>query len=136
MKRANGPSSLHSPFSAPGLDSRLAVEFIEEIGVEVSGECLRVDAAMYERVGEKTISTISAGNEWAVGVGSTTSSGDIILAWEAGRAKSGTVVMQRKPALSRIVTELLDLVNVLGRQNASLDEGQRCSLFKVLWGLR
>ena len=107
MKRANGPSSLHSPFSAPGLDSRLAVEFIEEVGVEVSGECLRVDAAMYERVGEKTISTISAGNEWAVGVGRTTSSGDMILDWEAGRAKSRTVVMQRKPALPRMVSEVV-----------------------------
>ena len=95
MKRANGPSNLHSPFSAPGLDSRLAVDFIEEVGVEVSGECLMVDAATYERVGEKTISTISAGSEWAVGVGRTTSSGDMILDWEAGRAKSGTVVMQR-----------------------------------------
>ena len=107
MKRANGPSSLHSPFSAPGLDSRLAVEVIEEVGVEVSGEYLRVDAAMYERVGEKTISTISAGNEWAVGVGRTTSSGDMILDREAGRAKSGTVVMQRKPALSRIASEVV-----------------------------
>ena len=83
MKRANGPSSLHSPFSAPGLDSLLAVELIEEVGVEVSEECLRVDAAMYESVGEKTISTISAGNEWAVGVGRTTSSGDMISGRQA-----------------------------------------------------
>lgn len=92
MKRANGPSSLHSPSSAPGLDSPLAVEFIEEVGVEVNEGCLRVDAAMYERVGEKTISTISAGNEWAVGVGRTTSSGDMILDWESDRIKSRTVV--------------------------------------------
>ena len=111
MKRANGPSNLHSPFSAPGLDSPLAVEFTEEDGVDVSGECLRVDAAMYERVGEKTISTISAGNEWAVGVGRTTSSGDIILGWEAGRAKSGTMVMQRKPALPRIVSEVVSYLS-------------------------
>ena len=38
-----------------------------------------VDAAMYERVGEKTIPINSAGREWAGLVGSTKSSGDIIL---------------------------------------------------------
>ena len=106
MKRAKGPSSLHSPFSAPGLDSPLAIEFIEEVGEEVNEECLRVDAAMYERVGEKTISTISAGNDWAVGVGRTTSSGDMILDWKAGKAKSRTGSMQRKAALRRVVSEV------------------------------
>ena len=35
------------------------------------------DAAMYDKVGKNTISTISAGNEWAAGVGRKTSSGDI-----------------------------------------------------------
>lgn len=86
MKRAKGPSSAHSPFSAPGLDSPLDVKFIGEVGVMVErdDECLKVDAAMYERVGEKTISTISAGNEWAAGVGRTTSSGDMVL-WGTGR---------------------------------------------------
>ena len=80
MKRAKGPNSLHSPFSAPGLDSPPDVKFMREIGVmvEMGAECLSVDAAMYDKVGEKTISTISAGNEWAAGVGRTTSSGDII----------------------------------------------------------
>ena len=65
MKRAKGPSNLHSPFSAPGLDWPLDVKFIGEVGVvvEVDAESLRVDAAIYERVGERTISTISAGNE-------------------------------------------------------------------------
>ena len=65
MKRANGPSSLHSPFSAPGLDSPLDVEVIGEVGVMavIDAECLSVDAATYDRVGEKTISTISVGNE-------------------------------------------------------------------------
>ena len=45
---------------------------------ESDAEYLLVDAAMYERVGEKTISAISAGNEWAAGVGRTTSWDDII----------------------------------------------------------
>ena len=65
MKRAKGPSNLHSPFSAPGLDSLPDVELMEEVGVmvEVEGESLRVDAAMYDKVGDKTISTISAGSE-------------------------------------------------------------------------
>lgn len=53
--------------------------------VEVDAGCLSVDAARYERVGEKTISTISAGKEWAVGVGRTTSSGDMILEWQIER---------------------------------------------------
>lgn len=81
MKRAKGPSNLHSPFSEPGLDSPPDVELMEEVGimVEVEGESLRVDAAMYDKVGDKTISTISGGSEWAAGVGKTTSSGDIIL---------------------------------------------------------
>ena len=74
--------------------------------MEFSEECLRVDAAMYERVGEKRISTISAGNEWVVGVGRSTSSGDMILDWEAGRAKSRRMVVQRKPALPRVVSEV------------------------------
>lgn len=77
MKRAKGPSSLHSPFSAPGLDSAPDVEFIGEVGVMVEMDA--ADAAMYDRVGKKTISTISAGSEWAAGVGRTTSSGDMIL---------------------------------------------------------
>ena len=105
MKRAKGPSSLHSPFSAPGLDSLPDVGIIEEVGVDVVGECLWVDVATYERVGKKIISTNSAGNEWAVGVGRTMSSGDMIVGWEAGRKKGGTVVMQRKPALSRTISE-------------------------------
>ncbi len=81
MKRANGPSNLHSPFSAPGLDSPPDVKFIEEGGVMVENDpdCPRVDAAMNGRVGEKTISTISAGKEWAAGVGRTPSSGDMML---------------------------------------------------------
>ncbi len=81
MKRAKGPSNLHSPFSAPGLDSPPDVELMAEVGVmvEIDGESLRVDAAMYDKVGDKTISTISAGSEWAAGVGKTTSSGDMIL---------------------------------------------------------
>ena len=85
MKRANGPSSLHSPFSAPGLDS--PPDVISEVGVmaEVDAGCLNVDAATYERVGEKTIFTISAGKEWAVDVGRNTSSGDMILKWQTGR---------------------------------------------------
>lgn len=80
MKRAKGPKSLHSPFSAPGLESPLDVMFKIEVGimVEVDAECLRVVAAMYEKVGDKTISTISAGSEWAAGVGRSTSSGDMI----------------------------------------------------------
>lgn len=53
--------------------------------VEVDAGCISVDAATYERVDEKTISTISAGKEWAVGVGRTTSSGDMILEWQTGR---------------------------------------------------
>ena len=79
MKRANGPSSLHSLFSAPGLESPPAVELVELVGVEISAEYVMVDAATYERVGEKTISTISAGKEWAVGAGMTVWSGDMIL---------------------------------------------------------
>ena len=77
MKRAKGPSNLHSPFSAPGLESPPDAKFIEEFGVMEGNdaECLRVDAA---RVGEKTISAISAGNERAAGVGKTTSSRDMI----------------------------------------------------------
>lgn len=75
MKRAKGPSSLHSPFSAPGLDSAPDVEFMGEVGVMV--EMGAEDAAMYDKVGKKTISTISAGNECAAGVGRSTSSGDI-----------------------------------------------------------
>lgn len=80
MKRAKGPSSLHSPFSAPGLGSPPDVKFMGEVGavVEIDDECLRVDAAMYDKVGDKTISTISAGSEWAAGVGRTTSSGDMV----------------------------------------------------------
>ena len=53
--------------------------------VEVDAGCISVDAATYERVDEKTISTISAGKERAVGVGRTTSSGDMILEWQTGR---------------------------------------------------
>ena len=91
MKRAKGPSSLHSPFSAPGLDSPPNVRFRGEVGVvvEIDADCLSVDAAMYERVGEKTISTISAGNEWAGGVGKTTPLGDMILEGQAGRVQQG-----------------------------------------------
>ena len=65
MKRAKGPRSLHSPFSAPGLDSPPDVRFIGEVEemVEMDAECLRVDAVIYDRVGERTISTISAGKE-------------------------------------------------------------------------
>ena len=91
MKRAKGPSSLHSPFSAPGLDSPPNVRFRGEVRVvgKVDADCSSVDAAIYDRVGEKTISTISAGNEWAGGVGKTTPSGDMILEGQAGRAKGG-----------------------------------------------
>lgn len=89
MKRAKGPSSLHSPFSAPGLDSPPDVKFMGEVGamVEVDTDFLRVDAAMYDNVGEKTSSTSSAGNEWAAGVGRTTSSGDMIVEGWAGRPR-------------------------------------------------
>lgn len=85
MKRAKGPSNLHSPFSAPGRDSPPDVKFIEGVRftAEAEAACLRVDAAMYERVGERTISTISAGKEWAAGVGTRTSLGDIILEGQA-----------------------------------------------------
>lgn len=89
MKRAKGPNNLHSPFSAPGLDSPPEVKFIAEVGVvvEVEAEWPRVDAARYDRVGEKTNSTISAGSEWVAGVGRTTSSGDMFLDGQAGRAR-------------------------------------------------
>ena len=87
MKRAKGPSSLHSPFSVPGLELPADVRFIEEVRVmvEVNAERPRVDAVTYDRVGEKTMSIISAGNEWAVGVGKAISSGDMTLGWQAGR---------------------------------------------------
>lgn len=85
MKRAKGPSSLHSPFSAPGLDSPPDVIFEVGAMVEVERGCLGVDAATYERAGEKSMPTISAGKEWAVGVGRSTSSGDMILEWQTGR---------------------------------------------------
>lgn len=55
--------------------------------VEVDADFLRVDAAMYDNVGEKTSSTSSAGNEWAAGVGRTTSSGDMIVEGWAGRPR-------------------------------------------------
>lgn len=81
MKRAKGPSNLHSPFSAPDLDSPPDVRFNGEVGfaVDKDVECLGVDAAMCARVGEKTISIISEGKEWPAGVGMTTSSGDMML---------------------------------------------------------
>ena len=91
MKRANGPSSLHSPFSAPGLDSAPDVEFMGGVGVMVDAE----DAAMYDKVGENTISTISAGNEWAAGVGRKTSSGDI------DSAMVGRLAERRKMSVRR-----------------------------------
>ena len=80
MKRAKGPSSLHSPFSAPGLDSPPAVNVIGEVGdmVDIDTVCLRVDTARYDKVGDRTSSTTSTGKEWAVGVGRTASSGDIV----------------------------------------------------------
>ena len=87
MKSAKGPSNLHSPFSAPGLDSPLKVTFMEvvviEVGVDV--KCARVDGVKYDKVGEKSISITSAGNDWAVGVGKTTWSGDMVIEWYAGR---------------------------------------------------
>ena len=81
MKSAKGPSSLHSPFSAPGLDSPLKVTFTEavliEVGVDV--KCATADGVMYDRVDERSISITSAGNVWAAGVGKTTWSGDMII---------------------------------------------------------
>lgn len=85
MKRAKGPNSLHSPFSAPGLDSAPDVRFVGDVGIMVEMDA--EDAAMYDNVGEKTISTISAGNEWAAGVGKNISSGDMILEWEADQPR-------------------------------------------------
>ena len=83
MKSAKGPSNLHSPFSAPGLDSPLKVTFMEviliEVGVDV--KCATTDGVRYDRVDEKSISITSAGNGWAVGVGKTTWSGDMIIEW-------------------------------------------------------
>ena len=80
MKRAKGPSNLHSPFSVPGLDSPPDTKYCEEFGVveESDTECLRVDVGMYEGVGERIIAAISVGNEWVAGVGRITSSGDMI----------------------------------------------------------
>ena len=105
MKRAKGPSSLHSPFSAPALDSPADVRFLEEVRVvvEVNAECPRVDAVTYDRVGEKTMSMISTGNEWAVGVGKATSSGDMILGRQAGRQgkREGKMDTQRQPSTTK-----------------------------------
>ena len=92
MKRAKGPSSLHSPFSAPGLDSPPEDKLNGEVGVmvEIEAECLRVAAARYDRVGGRTSPTISAGSEWVAEVGRPTSSGDMFLEKkQAGRARGG-----------------------------------------------
>ena len=50
-----------------------------EVGVDV--KCATTDGVKYDRVGEKIISITSAGNDWAVGVGKTTWSGDMIIEW-------------------------------------------------------
>lgn len=65
MNRAKGPSSLHSPFSAPGLDSSPEVEFVDDSDVmaEMTAEWV-VDVARYEDVDERNIAAISEGSDW------------------------------------------------------------------------
>ena len=76
MKRANGPSSLHSPPSAPGLDSPPPVELEAAVVMASTAEMVE-DGANAGRVDEATIIASSTGTdvEAAARIESGTSSG-------------------------------------------------------------